>query len=62
MTDALDLEVAKRQLAKDILRDLGIENALSKNLSNLPAQAESLIDEYVKLYKRLYKHINAPLQ
>ena len=55
-----DLEVANRQLTKEILRDLGIDNAISAKYTNKPAQAGQLIDEYGKCYKQLYKYINQP--
>jgi hypothetical protein len=61
MTDVnFDLEVANRQLTKDILKDLGIDKALSGKYTNNPAQASALIDEYGKYYKQLYKYINQP--
>lgn len=61
MTDAQDLEVAKRQLTKDILHDLNIDRNLVGKYSNL-SEAEKLLDEYGNFYKQLYKYINQPYE
>jgi len=60
MGDTFDLEVAKRQLTKDILADLDIDKALRANYDNKAAQANQLIDDYGKVYRQLYKYINKP--
>lgn len=53
-----DLEVAQRQITKDLLQDLGIVDALKR----VAAKPNELIDEYGKYYKQLYKYIYAPLK
>ncbi len=62
MAEAFELESVKRQLTKEILQDLGIEDAVAKKYSNKPAEASALIDEYGKYYRQLYKYINTPFE
>lgn len=62
MADTLEPEVAKRQLTKEILEDLGVRSAITGKFGNIAEQAEQLINEYGKYYCQLYRYINAPLK
>ena len=60
MTDTNDIQVAKLQLTKEILGDLGIPSALVEANKNMPTQAVHLIDEYSKYFRQLWKVLNNP--
>ena len=62
MAETLEIESTKRQLTRDILRDLGVEEALRQKYTNIQAQASQLIDEYGKYYLQLYPYINNPFE
>jgi len=62
MTDAIELESTKRQLTKDILRDLNVEKVLIAKYENSNKMVSQLIEEYGKYYRELYQYIHDPFE
>jgi len=60
MTDTNDFNVARLQLTKEILDDLGIPSALVEANKNMPTQATRLIDEYSKYFRQLWEVLGNP--
>ena len=60
MTDTNDFNVARLQLTKEILDDLGIRSALVNANPNMPTQATLLIDEYSKYFRQLWEGLMSP--
>lgn len=50
-----ELDIRNRELAKELLDDLGITEALKGKFENQPAQAEELLKEYHKYYKQAFE-------
>ena len=60
MSDASELQIATRQITKELLEELKIREAICKKYAILPDQAKQAIDEYAKYFCQLWRVINAP--
>lgn len=60
MTDTNDIQVARLQLTKEILDDLGITEGINKKFPNQPAMAKGALDEYSKYFSQIWKVLYEP--
>ena len=57
-----ELSVKLREMARDLLQDLGITDGLKGVYSDLPDQAEELIKAYKKHYRQAFRLFYQPTE
>ena len=50
-----EYSIATREMAKELLYELGIAECLKDKFNNQPAQSEALLKEYRLYYKQAYE-------